>query len=161
MASPKLTVYSIGVDPGLSMGLYVLRNTERFGFWQGTPMTTLQALDLLLVKLRDDDPGAKIIVACERYISTSRPGKTHQPIAQVVIGQVQLVVERHSIDIEWQAPADAKRFAPTTFLRKHGLYVTAREVNCRDANDVNDAARHAVLLLAKRFAAIFERLHSS
>lgn len=149
----------VGVDPGESTGLFALRDGRRFAAYQGAPAGALAALRKLLAVARVD--GADVLVACERYVDAGGgPGRrvATSPVAQRVVGQVQEVCTALKVEVVLQAPADAKAFAPTAFLREHGLYVTRHDVEQRDANDANDGARHAVLCLATRRARLFERL---
>lgn len=148
--------YVVGVDPGESTGVFALRDGRRFAAYQGPPADALNVLRALLSEWRRAD--ARVLVACERYVSSSRPGRTHQSVPQQVVGQVVALVESFGYEVVMQSPADAKRVAPNELLACLGLYVRRGEVNQRDANDVNDAARHAMLLLVTRFASVYEHL---
>lgn len=149
-------VYVVGVDPGASTGIFVVRNGERFAAFQGTQSAALATLTSLLRRARRDD--ASLVVGCERYVSGTGGVRTYQSVPQQVIGQVVGLVQSFGYHTVLQAPADAKRVGSNELLRRLGFHVTRAEVNQRDANDVNDAARHAVLLLAGRYATVLERL---
>lgn len=147
-------LYVIGIDPGPSTGMFITRNGRKFGVYQGSPIIALESLALLLEELNGD--GARVHVACERYVSSGQPNRTHQSVPQQVIGSVLTIVERHGFPVSIQNPSDAKRIAPNDLLRSLGFYVMRGDVECRDANDVNDAARHAVLLLMTNYATVLE-----
>jgi hypothetical protein len=154
--------YVIGVDPGSSTGVFVLRNfwLGPFARWQEPHTEALTRLTSLLGQLQyTQPPTTTFVIAAERFIGAGSHGpRTHQPVAQRVCGQLEALAAELSVELVWQSPADAKRFAPNERLRSLGLYTSRGEVNQPDANDVNDAARHALLLLARRFAAHFEDL---
>jgi hypothetical protein len=137
----------------------VLRDGYRFAVYQGPPAGALASLTRLLVLFRQE--GARVVVGCERYVSSGMPGRTHQPVPQQVIGQVYALADSHGYEVVMQSPADAKRVAPNELLRRLGYYVSRRDVDRPDANDANDAARHAVLVLVTRFATVFEQLLSA
>lgn len=145
-------LYVIGIDPGPSTGMFITRNGRKFGVYQGAPTTALESLTMLLTELRQDD--ARVHVACERYVSSGQPNRTHQSVPQQVIGGVLTISERYGFPVKIQNPSDAKRIAPNELLRRLDFYVTRGDVACRDANDVNDAARHAVLLLMTNYATV-------
>jgi hypothetical protein len=153
------TTYVVGVDPGQSTGIFVLRDGARFAAYQGTATGALSALDALLAALRADPTRPTVVIAVERFVTTGETARhTRQGAAQEVLGVVHRLAESFDCDVVLQTPADAKRIAPNALLRELGLLVTRDEVGQPDADDVNDAARHAVLCLARRFASIFDRL---
>lgn len=151
------TTYAIGVDPGVSTGLFVLRGD---GFvahrQQGTPS---QVLDDFALRFPFLCAGTTdVLVGCERYVQDQSNHKTAQPAPLQVIGVVAQLARLHQWDVKFQSPADAKALVSNNVLRELGLYTTAAQVEARDANDVNDAARHAVTVLAHHRASLFERL---
>jgi hypothetical protein len=148
-------LYVIGVDPGPSTGIFVARNGFRFAVFQGEPVPALDSLTALFRTLYEDKE--RVHVACERYVSSSQPGRTHQPVPQQVIGAMTVLATNLGYPVTMQSPADAKRIAPNELLRHLGFYVMRNEVERPDANDVNDAARHAVLLLMTRYATVLEK----
>lgn len=155
-------VYVIGVDPGPSTGVLVTRNGVKIAALQGPHESVLVRLGALLATITTGSVNNVVTIACERFVATGQRGpRTHQPVPQRVIGQVEQLATSFSCDLVLQSPADAKRVAPTQLLRDLGLYVTRDEVGQPDANDVNDAARHAVLCLARQHAALFDHLLTS
>lgn len=151
------TTYAVGVDPGPSTGLFVLRGD---GFvvhrQQGTPSQVLDDLSLRLPFLCL--PSSDVVAGCERYVQDQSNHRTAQPVPLQVIGVLAQLARAHGWLLRLQAPADAKTLAPNSLLRDLGLYTTATQVEQRDANDVNDAARHALTVLAHHRASLFDRL---
>lgn len=148
--------YVIGIDPGPSSGLVALRDGVLHTYYQGSPKNMILMLSATLCRAQRENES--VVIACERYVSSGRPGRTHQVVPQQVIGQVELLATQYECELVMQSPGDAKRIAPNPMLRRLGLYRTPSDVVSHDANDVNDAARHAVLLLASRFVTVLERL---
>jgi hypothetical protein len=151
------TTYAVGVDPGVSTGLFILRGdgfvTHR---QQGTPS---QVLDDFALRFPFLCVGAvDVLVGCERYVEDRANAKTAQTAPLQVIGVVAQLARLHQWAFHLQAPADAKTLVSNNVLRDLGLYTTPREVEQRDANDVNDAARHAITVLAHRRASLFDRI---
>lgn len=158
----------MGLDPGQSTGLYVLQLNEftaqlrvaRYGVYQGPPTGALKLLARVLQLTRDAEEDA--LVAAERYTVTGKTGlRSAQPIPLQVIGQAALVASDFGVRFILQNPSDAKRIAPNELLRRVGHYVRPSEVGYPDANDANDAARHALLCLAKNRATLFDALLGS
>lgn len=151
------TTFAVGVDPGPSTGLFVLRGD---GFvvhrQQGTPSQVLDDLALRLPFLCAFD--ADVLVGCERYVTDQTNHRTAQPVPLQVIGVVAQLARLHDWRLHMQAPADVKTLVPSALLRDLGLWSTGRDVEQRDANDVNDAARHALAVLAQRRASLFDAL---
>lgn len=52
-------------------------------------------------------------------------------------------------EIIYQTPAQAKGLVKNSALKNLGWYLTGKQVNAKDANDVNDAMRHLVYYLVK------------
>lgn len=149
----------IGVDSGDSTGVFALRDAAWIWRYQGKPSVVLRELDLWLRCYVSTYPGDDVAIACERFQASGQRGaRTHQPTAQNVIGQVESIAAAYDCHFMLQSPADAKRFFTNERLRRHDLYTCAADVNAPDARDVNDAARHAVLYLAREHATVFERL---
>lgn len=151
------TTFVLGVDPGPSTGLFVLRGdgfvTHR---QQGTPSQVLDDLVLRLPFLCAND--VDVLVGCERYVQDQTNHRTAQPVPLQVIGVVAQLARLHAWRFNLQTPADAKSFAPNALLRDLGLWTTPVQVERPDADDVNDAARHALLTLAQRRASLLDRL---
>lgn len=155
------TTYALGVDPGASTGLCVLRGDGvRLHVQQGTPSQVLDDLTLRLPFLVQ--VGVDVLVGCERYQDPGggAPGqrRTAQPAAQQAIGVVAQLARFHGWLFRLQAPADAKALVSSSMLRTLGLWATARDVERRDANDANDATRHALTVLAHHRASLFDRI---
>lgn len=153
--------YIIGVDPGDSMGVFMLKIEEkraiRAHFLQTDVSTAVNWLENTLRALSESPEG--VLVACERYTVTPETGKrTQQPTALQAIGVVKILVERFSARFVMMPPADAKKFAPNEMLKRLGFYTTPAEAGHHDANDVNDAARHATLALARFKASTFDAM---
>lgn len=151
------TTFAVGVDPGPSTGLFVLRGDGlKVHAQQGTPSQVLDDLELRLpfLCLGSTD----VLVGCERYVTDQTNHRTAQPVPLQVIGVVEQLARRHGWTFRLQAPADAKAFAPNSFLRDVRLYTSATQVEQRDANDVNDAARHAVMVLAHLRASLYDNI---
>jgi hypothetical protein len=145
----------IGVDPGRSAGVFGLRNGLPAGFYQGPPEGALAYLERLLEFVEPD--GGDVLVAMERFTGGSAR-HTRQTDAQQVVGAVIELAARYGIPVVFQSPADAKSFTTNDFLRKLDLWVTPAEVGAPDADDVRDAARHALLCLATHRAQTYCRL---
>lgn len=164
--SKRGLTWVVGLDPGLSTGLFGLRLDgdnlpTKITRHQGTPEKMLQRLESLVREsaLWDED----VLIAGERYTTTDRTGKrSAQPLPQRVLGAAeQLSYSYTNVEFTLQSPADAKKIAPNEFLRDAGFYSRGDDVGCRDANDVNDAARHVLLALARRRASIFDLIVSA
>lgn len=100
-----------------------------------------------------------VTVACERYVNppSSQP-KSAQPTAQKIVGAVEYECHLRNVPLTLQMPAPAHAIAKNDFLKRVGLYTPAAAVGCPDANDVNMAMRHVVLLMATKHATVFSRL---
>jgi hypothetical protein len=152
-----------GLDPGESTGLLVLQLTSAGGVsvrtrYQGPPSEALQRLEDVVRSAalwRQD-----VLIAGERFTVTDRTGKrTSQPTPLKVLGAAeQLAYQYTNVEFTLQSPADAKKLASNDVLRDVGFYTRASDVGCPDANDVNDAARHALLGLMRRKASVFDTL---
>lgn len=152
------TTYVVGVDPGPSTGLVVLRGDGfRMHVQQGTPSQVVDDLALRFPFLCV--PSSDVLVGCERYVQTGGPTPmSSQPVPQRVIGVVETVARVHGWAFHLQSPSDAKSLVPNSLLRDLGLWTTGRDVERRDADDANDATRHALTVLAHHRASLFDRL---
>lgn len=155
-------LWIIGLDPGESTGLLGLRvdrdHVDVFLRYQGVPPDALHQLEKVV---RDVNVwNEPTLIAAERFTTTDRTGKrSSQPTPQRVLGAAeQLTYAYTNVEFILQQPADAKKLASNDRLRELGFYTRADLVGRPDANDVNDAARHALLALAHRRAAIFDAL---
>lgn len=151
----------IGIDPGDSMGLVGLASLGGDVWpvfvYQGSHERGLDAFRAALDAAdRADD---RVAVACERYVDPpSQVHKVSQPTAQKIVGAVEYECNRRNIPLTLQSPAPAHAIAKNDFLRAVGLYTTPATVGQPDADDVNMAMRHVVLLLATKHATVFSRL---
>lgn len=159
MTQSFVTHFAIGVDGGLSTGVAILREHELFGVFQGLWSDAFVWFDDALGRLADLRPSVNVVVAAERFARGSR-GNPHsaQPHAQWVYGAVAARCAALDVEFVTQSPGEAKLLAPNQLLCAAGLYVTPNRVGQPDANDANDAVRHAVLVTARRRAVAFDRL---
>jgi len=151
------TTFVVGVDPGDSTGLAIIRGDGfRPHFEQGPP----SILDDFTVRFAFLlNPGYDVLVACERFVVTVDTAKhSAQPTAQQTIGVVARLCRLNVWPLHLQSPSDVKSLIPNALLRDLGLYLRGRDVDARDANDVNDAQRHALAALAYHRASMFDRL---
>lgn len=151
--------FVVGVDGGLSTGVAVVRDLSLFGVYQGPWDEALAWFEDALGRLVDLRPTVDVVVAAERYARVGRGGaRSAQPHAERVYGAVAARCALLDVRFVPQSPHEAKLIAPNGLLRAAGLYVTPKRVGRPDANDANDAVRHAVLLTARHRAATFDRL---
>lgn len=157
-----------GVDPGLSLGLLGIRvppvplgathlPLTRLVTYQGDAMIGIDTLEreLLFAAKRGDE----LLVACERFTVMPNSGRmSQQTLPLELIGQVEAVATKYAAKFVLQAPGDVKKFCSNERLRQYNLWTTPKIVDCRDANDVNDAARHVVFGLAGARATAFDAL---
>lgn len=156
---PTLTV---GVDPGTSVGVAALLNSQRFRAYQvrldepgGRARLDACLFELFTLAV---ERNYRLHVATERFVINRRTARlTQQPEALEVVGVVRAT---SPVEVELQSVADATKFAPNHRLRQLGLWVKPAEVGYPDADDANSAMRHAVLLLARRAATQYEALVS-
>jgi hypothetical protein len=154
------TTYAVGVDPGVSTGLAIVRGDGfRVHAQQGTPSQVLDDFALRFPFLCAW--GSEVLVGCERFVQTSGHVSTSQPVPLQVIGVVEQLARLHQWTFRLQAPADAKALVPNSLLHDVGLYVRARDVEQHDANDANDATRHALTVLAHHRASMFDHILTS
>lgn len=148
----------IGVDPGQSFGVVVLRDTRIILVYQGEAEQGLAIINFA-IKSRED-PKESVIVACENFVVTSQGGRrTGMADTSELVGAVKQLVSQYSgVTLYMQSSLDAKRSFPNNLLRKLYFYVTPSMVKQADSNDANSAMRHALLCLAKHHATVFETL---
>lgn len=162
----------IGVDPGDSTGAFIIDlyaytvgppNYVRYVVeadhrYQGRPDDVLRAIELELEAARQN--GVIVIMAVERFTVMPNAGRmTQQNVPQQIIGRLEAMAERYQVEtFRLQSPGDAKKFCSNTQLRQFAFWSTGKMVNCPDANDVNDAARHAVFALATTRASAYDEL---
>jgi hypothetical protein len=156
--------YVIGVDPGLSTGIAVIRGPTLIDAWQGPPEYVSAKLTNAILTCLDggtrDDTGRMPIIGAERF--TKRPTRGHprtvQGDAEHVIGVVKDIAERHDCRLVLQQPSAVKMLIPNGLLHKLGLYVSAAKYGWADADDANDAVRHALSVTAINFAGLFNQM---
>lgn len=159
----------IGVDPGESTGAFIIDLYDHRTYpssytikaenrYQGPPDVVLNLLTTEIVAARANF--VTVIMAVERFtVMPATARMTQQSTPQRVIGQLEaLAVAFDVTDFHLQSPGDAKKFCSNAQLRQFGFWSTGKTVNCPDANDVNDAARHAVLALATTRATAYDAL---
>jgi hypothetical protein len=160
----KITI--VGVDPGDSTGVAIFDGAQLMHTFQGTPHDGLTLVKLILDRAGPDD---EVTIGVERFTQGRRVAHSHQPVAQQVIGAVQHIVSEcnqrrelnnvHTqVTLLQQGPADAWAVASNELLRKLGLWQTKKDVAQADAVDANMAVRHALLVMAKRHARLFDAL---
>lgn len=158
----KDRLWIVGLDPGESTGLFGLRvdrsNVDCFVRFQGEAPKALHRLEQVIrdVAVWQEN----VVIAAERFTTTDKTGKrSSQPTPLRVLGAAeQLSYQYTNVEFTLQSPADAKKLMPNVRLRELGLYTSADLVGRPDANDVNDAARHALLGLLRRRASSLDAL---
>jgi hypothetical protein len=157
LRQPTLTV---GVDPGRSVGVAALLNQNRFRVHQfridgagGLEQVDACLNELFVIALERD---YRLLVGCEKFVTNRRTARlTNQPDALTVVGRVSTL---SPVEVHLQAVADATRFVSNERLRAFNLWTTPAMVGQPDADDVNSAMRHAVLLLARKAATQYAKL---
>lgn len=148
----------VGIDPGKSTGLVVLHGMDKVLVFQGSSTQALHTLRSVLDARTPADP--VVDIACERYVLP--PGSSRrspQPEAIEFVGRLEQLLSEYSFTtLTLQMSSDARRLMPDATLRQIGIYTPAAHVHANDANDVNSAARHALLLMMKRHFAQFSML---
>ena len=152
-----MTVIVIGVDPGDSTGVAIIKDNALFHAFQGTPEDALTLVELTITRFDGEDDD--VTVAGERYVNMqTRGGRSHQPTAQRVLGALEHLVTHHDCRFILQGPADAWALASNTLLRRLGMYQTNKMLDTPDADDANMAIRHALLYLSHAHATLFHDL---
>lgn len=151
-----MTTVTIGVDPGLSCGLAVLRDARLLRVVQGPAAHCMHVLEEYLQQYagRAD---VDIEIGIERFTVTPQTGRrTQQTSALEITGMVDMLAERYGVEVVRQTISDVKTFAADPLLRKLDLWVKPSDVDAPDANDAKDAVRHAVYRLAMRHASLLQ-----
>jgi hypothetical protein len=148
----------VGVDPGKSFGVVVLRDTRIILVSQGTAERGLAVINFAMHSR--EDVREPIVVACESFVVTPRGGRrTGIADTSELVGAVkQLVSQQENVTLYMQSSSDAKHSFPNKLLRQLYFYVTPSMVFQADADDANSAMRHALLCLANHHATVFETL---
>lgn len=155
------TTFVVGVDPGESTGLAVVRGDGfRVHVQQGSPSVVLDDFTTRFPFLTQR--GYDVLVGCERYVVTAETARrSAQPVPLQVVGVVAQLARLNGWPFYLQSPSDVKTLVDNAFLRRAGLWATPRDVERRDADDANDALRHALAALAHHRASLFERIFLS
>jgi hypothetical protein len=151
-----MSVFIIGVDPGDSTGVGIIKDGTLWKAFQGTPADALTLIELTITHF--DENENEVAIACERYVSMQSRGRTHQPTAQRIGGAIENLAERHKRKFVWQGPADAWAIASNALLTQLGWLQTNLTVGQKDATDANMALRHALLYIARTYATQFDTL---
>lgn len=148
----------IGVDPGRSFGVVVLRDTRIIIVSQSTAEQGLAIINFALNSR--EDPHEQIVIACESFVITPHGGRLTGVVdTSELVGSVKQIASQHeNVTLYMQSSSDAKRGFPNKLLRRLYFYVTPSMVNQADADDANSAMRQALLCLAKHHATVFETL---
>lgn len=160
MSKDRLWIF--GLDPGESTGLFGLRvdrsTVDCFLRFQGDAPEALHRMEKAIREITVW--GDNVVIAGERFTTTDKTGKrSSQPTPLRVLGAAeQLSYQYTNVEFTLQSPADAKKLMPNARLRELGFYTSADLVGRPDANDVNDAARHALLGLVRRRASSFDAI---
>lgn len=163
------TTMIIGVDPGDSTGAFIIDlydhmrhpahlTIEASQRYQGHPDDVLRALENELEAALLNQ--VTVIMAVERFTVMPNAGRmTQQTVPQQIIGRLEALAVKYEIEsFRLQSPGDAKKFCSNAQLRQFNFWSTGKTVNRPDANDVNDAARHAVFALATTRASAYDAL---
>jgi hypothetical protein len=147
-----VSVVVIGVDPGDSTGVAILKDMDLFFAFQGDPGDALTFVELAIMRVTATD---QVAIVCERFVAMSRRARTHQPTAQRVAGALEHMARTHGCMFRYQGPADAHAVADNEKLKQLGMLQTPGTVGKADANDANMAVRHALLYLSSMHARLF------
>lgn len=153
-----MSVVHIGLDPGKSTGLAVLVNGESYRMWQGDAHIAMEVLEEVLRNFAP--PGNTVHIGTERFVITPQTGrKTQQTDALEVTGMADFLAMKYGVAVPIrQGMVEVKKFAKNELLRSLGLYIRADLIDIPDADDVNDAIRHAVYILAMTNPQLFTQL---
>ena len=136
----------ISIDPGVSTGVVVARvhdtsEVEILHFDQFICDSHVGTAEIL-VRLIDQHPGARIV--SEKF--ELRPGNKFN--ADLTPVKVNAILDyKYPGRTTYQTPAQAKGLVKDQALKNLGWWLTGKDVNYKDANDVRDAFRHLVYYL--------------
>lgn len=137
----------VGVDPGTTTGIFAVSVSivdkllesevrSEFTSYQLDAEKAVAALELQLRRFPE------VLVACERYIITSRTARlTQQPAALELIGTFKQLCREYGAPFLLQMKSDAAHLARDKLLKRVGWFQ-------RGQDHANDAARQALLALA-------------
>lgn len=147
----------VGVDPGTTTGIFAVSvsivdkllesevRSEYTAYELGAEKA-LAAIELQLRRLPE------AVVACERYIITSRTARlTQQPAALELIGALRHLCRDYGAPFMLQMKSDAAHLARDQLLKRIGWFQ-------RGQDHANDGARHALLGLATSDPRVFNAL---
>ena len=138
-----MTTTVIAIDPGVNTGLVVARveeEVEILHFDQFICSTHTETAELIKHYL-DEYPQA--IVVAEQF--DLRP--SNRFTADLTPVKVNAILDWFVDDIHYQTPAQAKGLVKDATLKNLGWWLTGKDVDYKDANDVRDAFRHLVYYL--------------
>lgn len=149
----------VGVDPGESCGLAVLKDGSKQTVMQASPDDVIELIALLIAGYKKFND-VRIRVACEKYVITPSSGRKSggQTLQAKITGAVERDCARYDVPFHEQPMSSVKKMVTNANLKKLGLYVTPSEVNRPDADDANDAMRHAVYCAARYHATLFHQM---
>lgn len=151
-------IITVGVDPGKSCGLSVLSDAQKLLIRQGTADLCMNDLEAILGHYHTglDLGTVEIEIAIERFTITPQTGRrTQQTDALEITGVVDRLARVYDVPVHRQTISDVKKFAKNPLLRKLDLWTLPSEVQQPDANDANDATRHAIYRYAMSHASQF------
>lgn len=131
------------IDPGVSTGVVIARvdaEVEILYFDQFICSTHVETSKILedLINRFDVD-----VVVSEQF--DLRP--SNKFTADLTPVKINAVLDWLVDDIHYQTPAQAKGLVKDATLKNLGWWLTGKDVNYKDANDVRDAFRHLVYYL--------------
>lgn len=145
----------VGIDPGNTTGvfLYDAVFSKCISNEHADPAQMILWLNSFARALSEMYPGVQMHVACERYIVSERTVKaTREPLAQQVIDEVRVACKQWPhVTFSLQSASDAKNMGTNEVLRQIGWY-------SRGQRHANDAARHCLLLIARKDIGVFDKL---
>lgn len=139
----------IGIDPGETTGLARWDSSwsiDKIEWLQVPAISIAPALKSFIL------PGSN--VACERYVigaNTVKKSRKPTDTTMKIIGVVEDTCTSNDASLTMQASGDAKSFGHDRTMRRLGWYI-------RSHRHATDAARHMLLLIARRDVATFTRL---
>lgn len=137
----------IGVDPGETTGLFVYDSDSG-----SHDHEQLRGTEYVLQWVNDRVDIADTEIAMERFVlGTNTARYTRHPQTMHVIHAIDSLFSTSHVTVTLQTASEAKSFAPNALLRRIGWYA-------RSMPHANDAARHALLRLARRNLNEFDHL---
>lgn len=139
----------VGADVGRSFGVSVLRvhdplaaaNPRLIDVQQRPAVEALHYIAQLVESWKSS--GYHVIIAAERFVNLGGSHRTDMSETPQYLGALTRIASELDVPMVKQNTSDAKRAARNDTLRQFNLYTTARQLRQPDANDANDATRHA------------------